>query len=90
MSSHYPVGMPGPGGMPGECQVCGQSFLCDIVLGRKCLIGRVEGIETPFALHQKCEKYIKDGMKWEDLPEGPLRRVFQEAHARETKAEAPQ
>lgn len=82
MCGHY--GMPGPGGSLGKCAVCGDNFALEIMMNRRIKSFKVNGIEEELYCHNRCDKTLKkntkDGGKWEDLPEGPLRKVFSEAN----------
>lgn len=73
------AGMPGIGGSPGECQVCGKPFIVDIVLGKSVMTGRVAGMNCDVAVHGDCAKLL-EGKPWEELPDGPIRRAFEEAN----------
>lgn len=73
------AGMPGFGGSLGECQVCGKTFLADIVLGKDVMTGRVSGMNCDVAVHVDCAKLLSD-KPWTDLPDGPIRRAFEEAN----------
>jgi len=76
------VSLPGVGGSLGECVICGKSFLYEILSGKKVRYIDVNGSELP--CHQGCIKHIKKAQrskKWEDLPEGPLRKEFEKQEA---------
>lgn len=75
-------GMPGIGGSLGQCQVCGKNFVNEVLLGTRMVVVDLDGINESLAVHQKCCDEF-DGRPWQELPEGPLRRVFEEAHESE-------
>lgn len=78
MSLH---GAPGIGGGLGQCAVCGDSFVKEILIG--CMIPTVgiDGIAGDLCLHDKCLELMQSikGTGWENLPEGPLRKIYAEA-----------
>ena len=76
---NMPLGMPGPDGSLGECQVCGESFIGVVFMGETALTGRVPGIDNELAVHHKCAERLK-GTPWEELPDGPIRKAFEEAY----------
>ncbi len=80
--NNLPIGMPGPGGSLGKCQVCGDSFIGDVLLGQSVVTGRVSGIDEAITVHTQCSKLL-DGRPWKDLPDGPIRRAFEEATGEE-------
>lgn len=70
-------GMPGPGGSLGECAICGESFLLEIITGGKVKTIQIDGVDQILHLHEKCVPLIKDGMDWHDLPDAsPLKQAF--------------
>lgn len=72
--------MPGPGGSPGMCVLCGHTFLSEILLNRKVRIIHVEGMDKDACIHDKCFKVLKkNGPDWHTLPEGPLRSAYLKA-----------
>lgn len=88
-------GIPGPGGSPGVCAVCGDSFLAECVLGRSVQTFTLEAFGTAkFYAHDKCLETLKDiatrdASDWKALPErSPIRRAFERALARDTGATA--
>ena len=81
--------MPGPGGSIGMCALCGESFLAEILFGKKVQTVEIEGMDKDVCLHDKCLKTLKaNGPDWHTLPEGPLRRAYEKA-AYEKAASAP-
>ena len=74
------AGMPGIGGSLGECQVCGKSFVGNILLGKGVMVGRVAGMNCDVAVHPDCAKLfcVKP---WDELPDGPIRRAFEESNS---------
>lgn len=73
------VGMPGIGGSLGQCQVCGETFIGEIVLGKTVMVGRVSGMNCDVAVHSACAKLLQN-RPWRDLPDGPIRQAFEEAN----------
>lgn len=72
--------MPGPGGSLGMCALCGNSFMAEILLGTTAQIVSIEGMDQDVCLHQTCAKVLKkNGPDWHTLPDGPLRRAYEEA-----------
>lgn len=77
------IDYPGIGGSLGECVVCGKSFVGEILLGMNTRVIRLTVIPKDLPVHTACGDQvaeIKDG-DWRKLPEGPLRRCFEEANA---------
>jgi hypothetical protein len=78
------VDIPGIGGSLGECCVCGETFLQEILLGKQVAMIGIEGLSRDVPVHQDCVKTlqsVKDaGGNWRLLPEGPLRAEFAKAH----------
>lgn len=82
------LGMPGIGGSLGQCCVCGESFAFECITGKNVRIISVTGIDADLCVHDpKCLDILKaNGPDWKTLPEGPLRRAFQEADEARTVA----
>ena len=69
--------MPGPGGSIGMCALCGDTFLAEILMGKKVQTVEIVGMDKDVCLHDKCLKVLqKNGSDWHTLPEGPLRRAY--------------
>ena len=81
-----PIGSPGANGDLGECQLCGECFIGALaaVPGEDVEIGRFGGQVNPedLAFHKKCVHFL-DGRPWEELPNGPIRRAFEESETSE-------
>jgi len=78
------ISIPGVGGSLGECPVCGDTFLREILLGESIPGMQVKGIGANLYVHKSCAKTveaIKDG-DWKKLPDGPLRKEFEETDER--------
>ena len=75
------VGMPGIGGSLGQCQVCGEIFMLELVTGSKMTVGRINGMDQDIAVHNKCAKKLSG--PWEDLPEGPIKEFYKNHFANE-------
>lgn len=74
-----PFGMPGIGGSLGQCALCGNNFVMEIILGKKVASFSVRGVEQTLFAHDKCLKEY-DGKDATDLPpESPLRQAYEEA-----------
>ena len=76
-------GVPGPGGSLGECALCGESFVREVLTGRAVHFIEIPGIKEELCLHKGCVETLEAarGKGWEGLPEGPLRRAYAEAAA---------
>jgi len=73
-------GMPGPGGSLGQCAVCGQNFLLEIITGQTVKTLHIEGVTEELFIHAACAPLIKNGMDWKDLPAAsPLRAAWEKA-----------
>ena len=72
--------MPGPGGSLGMCALCGDTFMAEILLGRRVQTVEIEGFDKDVCLHLKCLKVLEqNGPDWRTLPDGPLRRAYEKA-----------
>src|SRR3990167_3344355 len=72
--------MPGPGGSLGLCALCGDTFMAEILMGRKVQTVEIVGMDKDVCLHAKCLTVLeKNGPDWRTLPEGPLRRAYAKA-----------
>ena len=81
MPSRSIANMPGPGGSLGLCALCGDTFMLEILLGKRVQIIEVEGMDKDVCVHDKCLTVLRrNGPDWRTLPEGPLRRAY-ETHA---------
>lgn len=98
--SHW--GIPGPGGSPGKCAVCGDDFMAGILMD---MMGQKSGItgfnvgfvsQTLYAHDPKCVDAVKEAFKDTEepatvrdrLPEGPLRKCLAEAIAAQEQPES--
>jgi len=80
MSYRGIANMPGPGGSLGLCALCGDTFMAEILLGKKVQTVEIEGMDKDVCLHAKCLKVLKqNGPNWRTLPDGPLRRAYEQA-----------
>lgn len=84
-TSHRGVAnMPGPGGSLGMCAICGGTFLAEILLGKRVQMVEIVGMDKDVCVHDKCMTVLQtNGPNWRNLPEGPLRRAYQEAENRQ-------
>jgi hypothetical protein len=70
-------GMPGPGGSLGECALCGEPFLKEILLGESVQSFRMGGVEQELFGHDKCLKAF-EGKTCLDLPEkSAIRKAYE-------------
>lgn len=75
-------GMPGPGGSLGKCAVCGDAFMTEILMGDSVESFSVKGIRETLFAHDKCIVKLKSiNGDWQKLPNGPLRKAFEEANS---------
>ena len=72
--------MPGVGGSLGCCAVCGENFVCDMILGTSVLPFNVTGCKQTLYTHAgKCETALRNAKTFTELPEkSPLRLAFEE------------
>jgi hypothetical protein len=79
-----PFGMPGIDGSLGQCALCGNPFLAEIVLGKKIKSFTVDGSDNTFYGHDKClEQFGNKLFDWKDLPErSPLRQAVERAQSK--------
>jgi hypothetical protein len=72
--------MPGPGGSLGLCALCGDTFMAEILLGKKVQTVEIEGMDKDVCLHDKCLTVLRqNGPNWRTLPDGPLRKAYAKA-----------
>ena len=70
-----------------RCDVCGHFILLDPEYENF----SVKGVEGMLQCHIKCKQTLIDcGKDWQKLPEGPLRKAFEEAEAARLKEGASQ
>ncbi len=58
-----------------KCDVCGSYILVDKSINPF----SVKGIERELHSHDKCKVKVETATEWEQLPDGPLRKCFEEA-----------
>jgi len=69
------------------CALCGDTFMLEILLGKKVQRLEIAGMDKDVCVHAKCLTVLeKNGPDWRTLPEGPLRRAYEKA-ATEPKAD---
>lgn len=84
MSRAY--GMPGPGGSLGECALCGEGFISEILFGRNVKSFTVRGCSTELFGHDKCLKEFQ-GKTMLDLPtKSALRQAYEKQEQERTSA----
>lgn len=71
------VGIPGIGGSLGQCQVCGQNFMMEIIMSQKVASFMMDNFpdQMLYANH-KCVGLVKAGMDYESLPDGPIKTTL--------------
>lgn len=68
-----------------KCDVCGK-FILPIDPDERVNHFRINGIENELHCDNACKQILVDcGKDWTKLPDGPLKNVFEEAHARQSK-----
>ena len=74
------ISIPGIGGNLGECVICGDTFLSEILLGELVQMIEIVGLSRQVPVHTKCvptlQAVVDAGGDWRLLPEGPLRREY--------------
>ncbi|HTY25593.1 MAG TPA: hypothetical protein VMC85_20860 [Desulfomonilaceae bacterium] len=70
--------IPGIDGSLGECVLCGESFLKEIMLNQTVATIHLDGFNAALPIHKEtCLPALeKNGPDWKTLPDGPLRREF--------------
>jgi hypothetical protein len=72
-----PFGIPGIGGSLGECAICGNPFIMEILLGEKISSFTLKGVENTLYGHKNCMPLLKCETLL-DLPkESPVRRAVE-------------
>ncbi len=82
--SHW--GIPGVGGSLGKCAVCGKDFALEVLTGKEIKPFSIGGIEATLYAHEACVEPLKKACAskdWRDLPQGPLRELFDEQEPRD-------
>lgn len=78
MSDHF--GIPGIGGSLGQCALCGQNFLLEILLNKPVKSFAVDGVKQTLYGHDDCLKKYTGTLDAADLPESsPLRQAWEKA-----------
>lgn len=71
------LNIPGINGSLGECVLCGDTFLQEILLYQTVPMINIDGFSKNLPVHQKCLKILENnGPNWKTLPNGPLRQEF--------------
>lgn len=60
-----------------KCDVCGNYIFFDKSINPF----SVEGIKETLLSHDKCKSKVEGAFKWQDLPNGPLRKAFEDHHS---------
>jgi hypothetical protein len=69
------------------CDVCGKYILDNLDLTERVNCFNVTGIKETLCCDNACKKILESvGKDWRKLPDGPLKRIFQEA---QDKLETP-
>lgn len=66
-----------------QCDVCGKFILLD----RSINPFTIPGISGTLLAHDKCKVFVEGKRDWRQLPDGPLRKVFEEAHCEQEEVE---
>lgn len=75
MKDHF--GMPGPGGSLGQCALCGDTFLKEILLGQTVSAIEVDGCSHTLYAHKDCLKKYGENLDILQLPTvSPLRQAY--------------
>jgi hypothetical protein len=70
------------------CALCGDTFLAEILMGKRVQTVEIEGMDKDVCLHDKCLTVLKkNGSDWRTLPEGPLRRAYEKAAQKSSPAD---
>lgn len=77
MKDHF--GIPGVGGSLGQCALCGENFLAEILLGKSVKAIEVSGVTQTLYGHDKCiKKYVGEKFDVTELPDAsPLRLAYE-------------
>lgn len=76
-----PFGMPGLGGSLGECALCGEPFITEIMLGQSVKSFRMGGVKSDLFGHDKCLKEF-EGKTCLDLPaKSAIRKLYESQQA---------
>jgi hypothetical protein len=72
------LNIPGINGSLGECVICGDTFLFEIVMAKRIKWITVTGFDRDLPAHEKCARKAQ-AIKgdWHNLPPGPLRSEFE-------------
>ena len=74
-------GMPGPGGSLGECALCGECFIKEILFGENVSSFRMGGVTQELFGHKKCLKEF-EGKTCLDLPaKSAIRKAYEKQQA---------
>lgn len=64
------------------CALYGDTFLKEILMGQSVQTVEIVGMDKDVCLHEKCFAVLQqNGPDWRTLPDGPLRRAYEEADA---------
>ena len=79
------ISIPGIGGSLGECVLCGETFMKEILLGQTVPTVLIDGFDRALPIHkEKCLSVLeKNGPDWKTLPDGPLRQEFAKVYGDE-------
>ena len=74
------VSIPGVGGSLGECILCGDTFLKEIMFNQTVPTIQIDGFSMALPIHrEKCLPTLQaNGPNWRNLPDGPLRKEFED------------
>jgi hypothetical protein len=79
------TGMPGIGGGLGQCAVCGHDFTKELLMGKNVHTFSMSAFDSEMCAHEKCMDSLAHARDngWETLPDGPIRKAFNESAAEE-------
>lgn len=84
------VGMPGINNSLGQCAVCGDTFVLEIMLNKKIHTFKLDGFKDTLCAHEKCVEAIQaasDTGDWKPLPDGPIRKAYAKVFEKEATPE---
>lgn len=78
--------IPGPGGSLGKCALCGECFSVEILMGTTVAMITCSWCPNQrLPMHQKCADQIEGTKIATDLPQGPLRTMWERSQKSEVK-----
>lgn len=72
------------------CAICGKFFIVEWITNGTVKPFRVDGCEQQLYAHNECfEQFGDKDIDWRTLPEGPLKKAFQELYPEVQSSPAP-